>query len=35
MLDQYIGECIVSIFNINIGIKEPTCGYQNCIPVKY
>ena len=30
MLDQYIGECMVSIFNINNGIKEPTRGYQNC-----
>jgi serine/threonine protein kinase len=35
MLDQYIGECIVSIININNGLKEPTCGYQNCLSVKY
>ena len=27
MLDQYIGECMVSINN---GIIEPTYGYQNC-----
>jgi hypothetical protein len=27
---QYIGESMVSIFNINNGIKEPTCGYQDC-----
>ena len=25
----YIGECIVSIININNSIKEPTHGYQN------
>ena len=30
MLDLYIGECVVSIININDGIKEPTHGYQNC-----
>ena len=30
MLDQYIGECMVSIININNGVKEPTHGYQNC-----
>ena len=27
----YIDECMVSIININNGIVEPTCGYQNCI----
>ena len=26
----YIGECMVSIININHGIKEPTLTYQNC-----
>ena len=26
----YIGECMVSIININHGIKEPTLRYQNC-----
>ena len=30
-LDWYIGECMVSITDINNGIKEPTRGYQNCI----
>ena len=30
MLDQYIGECMVSIININDGIKEPTWEYQIC-----
>ena len=30
MLDRYIGECMVSIININYDVKEPTCGYQNC-----
>ena len=25
----YIGECIVSIININNAIKEPICGYQD------
>ena len=25
-----IGECTVSIININNDIKESTCGYQNC-----
>jgi hypothetical protein len=30
MLDQYIGECMESIININNDAKEPTCGYQNC-----
>ena len=29
MLVWYIGEGMVSITNINNGIKEPTCGYQN------
>ena len=28
MLDQYIGEHMVSIYNINSGIKEPTNWYQ-------
>ena len=28
MLVWYIGEGMVSITNINNGIKEPTCGYQ-------
>ena len=27
-LVQHIGECIVSIININNAIKEPICGYQ-------
>ena len=30
MLVWYIGEYMASIININLGIKEPTCGYQNC-----
>jgi hypothetical protein len=30
MLDQYTGECMASIMNINNGIKEPTRRYQNC-----
>ena len=30
MLDRYIGECMVSIININNVIKEPIQGYQNC-----
>ena len=30
MLDEYIGECIVSMFKINNGIKERAHGYQNC-----
>ena len=30
MLDQYIGECMVSIIKINNGIVEPTYGHQNC-----
>ena len=30
VLVWYIGECTVSIININNGIKDPTCGYQNC-----
>ena len=30
MLDRNIGECMVSIINISNGIKEPTCGHQNC-----
>ena len=25
----YVGECIVSVININNGIKEPTRGYKN------
>lgn len=30
MLDQYIGdECVVSIINIDNGVKKPTHGYQN------
>ena len=29
MLDWYIGECIVSVININTGMQEPTCGYLN------
>ena len=29
MLDRYIGECMISIFNINNGITKPTCGYQD------
>lgn len=28
----YIGECMVSLININYGIKEPTHGYHNCNP---
>ena len=31
MLDQYSGECMGSIININNGIKKPLCGYQNYI----
>ena len=30
MLAWYMGERMVSITNINIGIKESTHGYQNC-----
>lgn len=30
MLVWYIGECKVSIINMNNGIKGPTCGYHNC-----
>ena len=30
MLDWYIGEHMVSNNNIDYGIKEPTCEYQNC-----
>ena len=30
MLVWYIGECMASIININIGIKESTGGYENC-----
>ena len=31
MLDQHMGECMLSIINIdNIGIKEHICRYQNC-----
>ena len=30
MLDQYIGECMVSITNVNNIIKEPTLRYQDC-----
>ena len=30
MLGHYIGGCMVSISNINNGIKEPTHGYQIC-----
>ena len=30
MLVSYAGECIVSITNINNGVKEPTHGYPNC-----
>jgi hypothetical protein len=34
MLDMYIGECKVSIININDGIKEPIMGIKILIPVK-
>ena len=30
ILVWYIGECMVSLININSGIKEPTHGYQIC-----
>ena len=30
VLVWYISECTVAITNINNGIKEPMCGYQNC-----
>ena len=30
MLNWYICECMVSIINIDNGIKEPTCGNQYC-----
>ena len=30
MLVWYIGECMLSITNVNNDIKEPTCGFQNC-----
>ena len=30
MLVWYIGEYMASVININIGIREPTRGYQNC-----
>jgi hypothetical protein len=29
LLDRYRGECMVSIMDINNGIKESTCRYQN------
>ena len=32
MLDPYIGESMLSIIDINYGIKEPTHGIQYCIP---
>ena len=35
MLDLYIGECRISIININISIKEPTRGYQIVILVNF
>ena len=35
MLDWYIGECIVSIININNNIKELTRGIKIIISVKY
>ena len=31
MLDWFIAESMVSIHNINNGIKESTDQYQNCI----
>ena len=34
MLVWYIGECMVSIININNDIKVPTCGIKILIPVK-
>jgi hypothetical protein len=30
MLGQYKGERMGMVININNGIEEPTCGYQNC-----
>jgi hypothetical protein len=30
MLDQYARECMVSIINVNNGIKEPTRAYHIC-----
>ena len=30
MLNLYIGECLVSIININNDIKEPIQRYQGC-----
>ena len=30
MSDQYTGECMESIIDINNGSIEPTHGYQNC-----
>ena len=30
MLTWHIGECLVSIVNINNNIKKPTRGYQMC-----
>ena len=30
MLVWYIGECIISVMNINIDVKDPTHGYQHC-----
>ena len=35
MLDQYIGECMISTININNGIREPTMGIKFVILVKY
>ena len=32
MLDRYIVECMVSMININNGIKEHIRGYRNCNP---
>ena len=31
MLDQYFGECMISINNISNGSKRPTRGCKNCI----
>jgi hypothetical protein len=31
MLDRYVGECMVSLININNGIIEPTHEYQKIV----
>ena len=35
MLDRYIGECMVSIININMVPKNLPVGIKTALPVKY